>query len=267
MQIGISTACYYPMNTEEALLRLAQQGFGNIEIFINCDMELQDPVRAEIFRTVREYDLKVLSLHPVPGLENFYLFSDYERRKRQFMDTYEQYFGFMNELGAEILVFHGSNKMSRRSDELYMARFAELCTLAEKYSITVAQENVAYCKSGDLDFLVKMKNELNTKFTLDMKQTLRSGFTPLEFLDKLGENIVHIHASDNHGILGSESFSDNNDCLPIGKGSFDFTGFFAKLREIKYEKGIILELYRENFQNDKQLEESIKKLVDICKNI
>jgi sugar phosphate isomerase/epimerase len=267
MQIGISTACFYPMNTEEALLCLAQQGFRNIEIFINCDMELENPIRAEIFKTIREYGLNIISVHPVPGWENFYLFSDYERRKQQFMKAYERYFDFMNEAGAEILVFHGSNKATRRSDELYIERFAELCTLAEKYSITVTQENVNYCKSGELDFLVRLKEELNTKFTLDMKQTLRSGFTPLEFLDKLGENIVHIHASDNHGILGSESFGDNNDCLPIGRGSFDFAGFFAKLKEIDYKKGVILELYRENFSDSTDLKESVEKLVDIYKKL
>ncbi|MCL2698025.1 MAG: sugar phosphate isomerase/epimerase [Oscillospiraceae bacterium] len=267
MDIGISTACFYPMNTEEALLRSAQQGFQNIEIFINCDMELDEPVRAELLRIVREYGLNILSVHPVPGWENFYLFSDYERRKQQFMNIYERYFGFMNELGAQIMVFHGSNNTSRRSDELYLERFAELCALAEKYKITVAQENVAYCKSGCLDFLLKMKRELGAKFTLDMKQALRSGYSPFEFLEKLGENIVHIHASDNCGVLGSESFGDNSDCLPVGRGSFDFAGFLAKLKELNYNKGIILELYRENFKDDAELKESVEKLVDIYKNM
>ncbi|MDR2558345.1 MAG: sugar phosphate isomerase/epimerase [Oscillospiraceae bacterium] len=267
MNIGISTACFYPTNTEEALLRLAQQGFRNVEIFINCDMELENPVRAELLRVVREYEMNILSVHPVPGWENFYLFSDYERRKLQFMNTYERYFEFMNELGAEIMVFHGSNKISRRSDELYIARFAELCALAGKYKITVAQENVAYCKSGSLDFLAKMKKELGAKFTLDMKQALRSGYSPFQILEKLGENIVHIHASDNCGVLGSESFGDNSDCLPIGCGNFDFAGFFAKLKDFGYNKGIILELYRENFSDSAELKESVEKLVDIYKKM
>jgi sugar phosphate isomerase/epimerase len=258
MDIGISTACLYPMNTEEALLCLAQQGFRNVEIFINCDTELNAPISTEIGRIIRDYELNVLSVHPVAAMDSFFLFSNYERRKLFFLENCKRYFERMNEWGAEIMVFHGANKNSGRPDKLYLERYSELCELAERYGVTVAQENIAYCKSSDLDFLVKMKNELNTKFTLDMKQALRSGFSAFELLDQLGESIVHIHASDS---------KEAADCLPIGKGSFDFAGFFAKLKEQGYDKGVILELYRENFSDSAELKESVEKLVDIYKNM
>ncbi|MCL2637245.1 MAG: sugar phosphate isomerase/epimerase [Oscillospiraceae bacterium] len=259
MQIGISTACLYPLNTEEALLCLAQQGFKGIEIFINCDMELHEPVSSEISRIIREYSLTIPAVHPVAALDSFFLFSNYERRKTQFLDACKLYFERMNEWNAPLMVFHGMKKDSDRSDELYFERYAELCALAEKYNITIAQENVAYCRSSDLDFLVKMKNELNAMFTLDLKQARRSGLSAFEILDKLGENVVHIHASDGGGEPG--------DCLLIGQGSFDFAGFFAKLKELNYNKSVILELYRENFDSDDDLKESVEKLVDICENL
>ncbi|MDR2531841.1 MAG: sugar phosphate isomerase/epimerase [Oscillospiraceae bacterium] len=263
MQIGVSTATLYPMNTEDALLSLAELGIRNIEIFINCDTELNQPVRAELLGTVRAYSLDILAMHTMPWWEFFCLFSNYERRKAQFMDIYKRYFEFMNELGAGILVFHGANKNSSCSEKLYLERYDELIRLADTFGITIAQENVAYCKSGNLGFLTRMKRELGdrAKFTLDLKQAARSGYSAFEILEELGENIVHIHASDSKGEYGI-----HGDCLPIGHGSFDFAGFFRKLREINYSKGLILELYRENFSDSAELKESVHNLVNFYKN-
>ncbi|MCL1823062.1 MAG: sugar phosphate isomerase/epimerase [Oscillospiraceae bacterium] len=265
--IGASTACLYPMNTEEALLSLAKLGIRDIEIFINCDMELETPVFDEINRIIRDYSLNVISVHPVPGWESFYLFSNYERRRQQFMDIYKRYFERMNEWGAEIMVFHGANKSAAKSNEFYFEKYEQILTVAESYGIILAQENVAYCKSGNLDFLVKMKKEFGRRayFTLDLKQALRSGYTPFRIIDELGKNIVHIHVSDNRGLMKHESFGINDDCLPVGRGNFNFTDFFEHLREIGYNKAVILELYRENFSGLTELNESVEKLVDICK--
>jgi len=257
MYIGASTASLYPMNTEDALLTLAEMGIKNIEIFINCDIELQNPVRAEISKIIRDYALNILSVHPMPGWESFFLFSNYGRRTAQFMDTYSRYFERMNEWGAKVMVFHGSNKTANRSDELYLDKFVLLLETADKFGVSVAQENVAYCKSGDLDFLVRMKKELADRaaFTLDLKQAVRSGYSAFDILDKLGQNIIHIHASDN-------GVSDGGgDCLPIGRGSFDFTGFFVKLREMNYKGGMVLELYRENYNDFNELKESVDILI------
>ncbi|MCL2076778.1 MAG: sugar phosphate isomerase/epimerase [Oscillospiraceae bacterium] len=255
MYIGVSTATLYPMLTEEALLLLAERGFRNIEIFANCDTELQNPVRSDIGRIIRDYSLNILSLHPMPWWEIFFLFSTYRRRVEQCMEAYRLYFERMNEWGIKVMVFHGGSKQTvNRSDELYLERYAGLLELAEKFGITVAQENVSYCKSGDLDFLVKMKKELGdrAKFTLDLKQALRAGCSAFDILEKLSESIVHVHASDSCEQVG--------DCLPIGRGNFDFPGFFKKLSEINYEKGMVLELYRENYSDYSEIDHSIVKL-------
>lgn len=253
MLTGVSTASLYPELTEDALLILAEQGIKNIEIFVNCDTELNNPVRCRISRIIREYSLNILAVHPMPWWEIFFLFSTYERRRENFFEAYSRYFDCMNEWGAEIMVFHGCNKTANRSDELYIERYSELLGRAGKFGITVAQENVSHAKCGDLDFLSKMKRELGdeAKFTLDLKQALRGGYTAFEVLERLGGSIVHVHVSDS---------GEAGDCLPIGKGNFDFALFFKKLKEINYQKGVILELYRENYNEYAELKESVVKL-------
>ena len=85
-----------------------------------------------------------------------------------------------------------------------------------------------------------------------LKQGRRSGIKALELIKVLGENICHVHISD-----GDET----DECLAIGEGNEDFEKFFKALRDINYDKGVILELYRRNFEGEKELFESYEKLL------
>lgn len=256
MLFGVSTASLYPMYTEEALLYLAEQNIKNVEIFINSNAELHGGIFKRMLDIIKSYKLNVLSFHPLPILDNLFLFSDYDRRKQEFMQVYELYFKKMNELGAKILVIHGARADNKYSDKIYFERYNELYELGIKYNITVAQENVFYCKSGNLDFLSAMSRELgnNAKFVLDLKQAVRAGCTAFDIMDRVGEKIIHIHASDN---------GKKGDCLPIGKGEFDFKLFLSRLKEIGFNKGFLIELYRENFKEPDELKESVSILENV----
>ena len=75
-------------------------------------------------------------------------------------------------------------------------------------------------------------------FVLDTKQAIRAGEDPSDSLKTAGKSIAHVHISDS---------SELGDCLPIGKGRFDFKRFFQKLAELNPDCNVILELYRNNF--------------------
>ena len=92
-------------------------------------------------------------------------------------------------------------------------------------------------------------------FVLDIKQAVRSGISPFELLDKLGNKIRHIHISDN---------DEEHDCLPIYSGSFDFELLVNRLKAINYNGALILELYRNNYSTYDELAfniQSVEKLV------
>ncbi len=257
---GVSTASLFPMNTEDALLRLAESGVSHLEIFFNSMSEIQGPIFDQIRSTQNKYGLDIVSVHPFSSaMESTFLFSNYERRVCDMIDMYKQYFEIMNILGADIFVIHGAIKSSHCPDESYFTNFNRLAEIGNSYGIRVAQENVSYCKSGSLDFLKRMKEHLgkNARFVLDLKQAVRSSLSPFDIVEALGNSIIHCHVSDSSNI---------GDCLPIGQGTFDFTRLAAALERNAYKGAFIVELYRENYREYHELKASEEKLKSILQN-
>ena len=257
MNIGISTACFYPMETEKALSVLAENGIKTVEIFFNADCELEGDIYGEIKNILSANGISVLSVHPyTSAIETMTLFGDYPRRLTAIIDVYDRYFEIMNDLGAKIFVLHGALKSahflkSPDGEKLYLERYSMLFEQGRRRGITVAQENVSYCKSSDPDFLMNMKRQLGTEcaFVLDVKQALRSGLDVFRVMDIMGDRLVHCHLSDN---------TPDCDCVPVGKGRLDFGRFAEELKTRNYGGGIILELYSSGFSTLTQLKESVE---------
>ena len=247
MNFGISTACFYPMNTEEALLVLAKEQISNVEIFINTTSELKTDYVQELKQIADFHATKIVSMHPFScAFEPFMLFTDYERRLQDGLEMHRHYFEAMNELGAQIFVFHGDRQASKNDNRIYFERFAKLRDLGKEYGIVVAQENVERCKSRDINFLCDMVAYLDRDVSLvfDNKQAIRSGIDYREFINCLGEHIVHVHLSDN---------DSTHDCLPLGKGQMDIYSFLSVLNPELYSGCIIIELYHELLSDNSEI--------------
>jgi sugar phosphate isomerase/epimerase len=259
MKIGVSTASLYPLYTEEALLTVARLGAKNIEIFLNSVTELEGKVFSDLQSIVKEYELNIMSVHPFSSpLETLFLFSSYDRRVTEIMDLYKKYFEMMNKLSSRIFVVHGAIATAKCPDERYCERLLALIEAGHNAGITVAQENVSYCRSGRLDFLEMLSRELgeSAKFVLDIKQARRSGVSAFEAMDTLKNKIIHLHLSD---------ADKERDCLPIGEGSFDFVRLFRHLNEIGYSGGAVVELYRDNYNEYSDLADCVEKLEKLSK--
>lgn len=259
MDIGVSTACLYPIETEKALYELAERGVKNVEIFVNSIDELEGQVLVELRRIIGEYGMNVISMHPFSSpMETLFLFGDYPRRTEYLIDIYKRYFEVMAEIGADVFVLHGAILSSKVPDERYMERYLRLFRLAKEFGVTVAQENICYCKSSSVRFIEDMIGQLGdeVRFVVDLKQARRSNVDPFRLLDIIGDKVVHLHVSD--GNAGC-------DCLPIGKGSFNFNRLFSELEKINYDKSMIVELYRENYSSYDELAvcvNNMKKIYD-----
>ena len=234
MDIGVSTACLYPLETEKALYELAERGVKNVEIFVNSIDELEGQVLVELRRIIGEYGMNVISMHPFSSpMETLFLFGDYPRRTEYLIDIYKRYFEVMAEIGADVFVLHGAILSSKVPDERYMERYLRLFRLAKEFGVTV-----------------------EVRFVVDLKQARRSNVDPFRLLDIIGNKVVHLHVSD--GNAGC-------DCLPIGKGSFNFNRLFSELEKINYDKAMIVELYRENYSSYDELAvcaNNMKKIYD-----
>ena len=192
MTFGVSSACFYPKPTEQAVELLGKAGIHQIEIFYNSFSELEQPFTYRLKELLRRYDMEVKSVHPFSSaFEPYMFFTDYERRFQDILEFYKQYYDCMNQLGAEILVFHGDRKDSFFPEEQYFERFFRLTEQAASYGITVAQENVARCRSHSTLFLKRMCQALpNASFVLDIKQAVRSRQDPFELVELFGKRLA-----------------------------------------------------------------------------
>lgn len=254
MKIGASTACLYPLETETAIKRLSETGIKNIEIFFNADCELRGKLFEDIEKEVADGGCSVLSVHPyTSAVETMSLFGDYPRRLDDILDIYKRYFEIMNLFGAKVFVLHGALRSAVLEDQVYFDRYSMLYEIGKSFGVTVAQENVSYCKGGSNKFLLQMKKALGGEcgFVLDVKQALRSGTDPFSILEMLGSSVVHCHISDNNA---------EKDCVPVGKGDFEFGRFVRELERTDYGGNIVLELYRDGYESLNELRESIEHM-------
>lgn len=258
---GVSTACLFPKPVEESLYELAVNGVSSAEVFLNSHSELKKSFACSIADTLRRFDVKCPAVHPFTcEIEPNMFFSEYERRFEDILEYYKLYFRFMNIVGAEVFVFHGSKGSPNSNKELFCERYSKLFRAGKENGVTVALENVARCQSGSSAFVRDVSGMLGNEFAfvLDTKQAIRAGETPFKFLDAAGSRIAHVHISD-YGELG--------DCLLIGKGRFPFRQFFTRLGELNPDCPVMLELYRNGFRGISDLISSYNILSNMTGHI
>ena len=252
--IGVSTACFYPMETEKALLELAEAGIKGVEIFFNSYQELQDPFLQELEHTLKTYDMQVYSIHPYTGaFEGLWFFNNYPRRFQEGVDFYRRYFQIAARLGAKVVVFHGAGMQNPIAWEEYFARFEKLHAIGcEDYGVQLCQENVHRCLSRSVEFISAMAQALpQVPFVLDLKQAIRAQQDPLKMLAAMGNQCMHVHMSDSR---------PGESCLPIGQGNLNLLQWKSALKQVDFCGKVVLELYRENFSDILELGNSYKIL-------
>ncbi|MCH3971901.1 MAG: sugar phosphate isomerase/epimerase [Oscillospiraceae bacterium] len=250
MQVGISTACLYPALLEKSLAELLKLGFRRFEFFFNTVSELQPQYVRGLAEMMHRYGATAKSVHPfTSGYESFLLFSGYERRFEDTVEFYKSYFEAANILGANLLVLHGQRleKQGDMSAEAYFEHYHKLLETGRSFGITVAQENVNRFRSSDPPFLVQMRSYLHNDcaFVLDIKQSVRAGYSPFETCAAMGEQLVHVHLNDNN--------LPGKTCLLPGFGRMDYSRLMHQLVRQNYQGDCIIEVYRSSFDKPAEL--------------
>lgn len=256
MDIGLSSACFYPLETEKSVLRACETGAKTIEIFMNAHSEFQPDFVRNMAKICASYGVKVVSVHTMGSFtESFHLFSSYKRRFYEAKDTsFYRHFDVMHTLGAEILVMHGIKKPGSITDEEYFERFGELIRMGKAEGLKVCQENVVHYRSESPDLLMRMGEYIGDDFNMvfDIKQSIRTGIDPFVFAEKLHKYIRHIHISDHNS---------ERDCfVPCKNGTFDFEKFFDLMKKCDYKGDYIIELYENGYESDSELTFAINEL-------
>ena len=260
MKAGVSTGCLFPMDLEQAVKKLAGQGIELMEWCINTPGELRPESIKQLKKLKEECGIQVQSIHPFASdFEDFLFFTQYKGRLQDGIELYRHYFDAAAQLGASYVVFHGQHRNGSMCEEQAFEHIQALWETAEQYGVHLLQENVARCRGGDPEYLVHLHRALpQIEFVLDLKQALRAGHVPMDFVRQIGGSIAHVHVSDS---------SPEADCLPVGRGDFDFETLFAALRQCRNSFSAVVELYSDKVDSLPVLAESCKNLQTALSNI
>lgn len=250
MEIGVSSACFYPMQTEQTLELLAAGGFRHIEIFLNAECEAEEYFCKEMRQRADALGLQVISVHPYCGAyEYINLFSYYPRRREDGLEDYRRIARAGEILGAKYITFHGDrlNSPAPADAERYCSVLSAIIGIVQQHGLLLAQENVSWCTSSKLDFLRQVDERLRPQglhYTLDVKQALRAGNVWQDYERIMRGRIVNVHISDNDRV---------DTCLLPGAGEMDFAQFFRTMQQHGYQGDYLIEVYRRNFEDPLQL--------------
>ena len=257
MNIGVSTASFYPLETEEALKEIGKSGVKTTEIFFNAQCELKAPFIDILKDITDEYGIDVKAIHPTLSLaEPFAIFSSYDRRFYESLETFARYSEIAAELGAKYIILHGGRPDLNMTDEEYCERYMALKQETLKNGVTVLQENVVNYRAGNIEFMRSMRDILgnDAEFCFDIKQSVRCGYPPLQVVDEFKEYIHHYHISD-HSIAG--------DCFLPGNGGFDFATLFDMLKSTNKNLSFIIEVYNNAYKNYSEIFDSYERTLNL----
>jgi sugar phosphate isomerase/epimerase len=176
------------------------------------------------------------------------------------MKRLEQSMSYARDLDAQLWVFHpgartGISSFYPNHDwKQNTETIGDLHETAEKYGLNTAIENLPE-KYG---FLMKTPEDFQRFYKEtslhDIGIVLDVGHANLEnqttnFLRRLPDKIVHMHLSDNMG--------EHDQHLGIGQGNIDWPEFSETLKEIAYDKNIIIEAIRNVSESLQKLREMI----------
>lgn len=259
MKIGISTASYFnKLNIEDAVLALGEHRVSPCELFLNSFSEYEPEFVEMLHGRVQQAGLQVFSVHPMSTQFEPLLFSLHPRQKADAWKLYELVLRDGKRLGASHYVLHGAANFSGAAKNLQLTRiipiFRDLLALAQSYGITLTLENVSWCLFRTPDFGARMIDALGgdgLRFTLDIKQAIRSGYSPLDYIAAVGPCIVNLHLCD------AMLEPDGKFTLTMpGKGNVDFVAVRDALRSCGYTGPAFIEVYSDMYRDIEEIYES-----------
>ena len=262
MRVGISTASFYNRYMIEDLPALyAQWGVKNAEYFLNSFCEYEPDFVELLAERTEENGITVCSVHPMSSMFEAQLFSLHPRQQQDAFRIYEKVLMAAKRLGAGRYCMHGAAHLSGAAKNLEIIRIApvfdELCAMADSYGVRLTLENVSWAFFHEPEFGLRLLNAMkrdSLRFTLDIKQAVRSGTDPFLFAETLGERIDAVHCCDYRLENGKMRY-----LLPP-KGGFDFGGLVTALREKGFDGDVLLEVYSDTYTETDELRDSYHAL-------
>lgn len=246
MDIGMSLACFYPMEPEIALRTASNLEIGVCEVFLNTESELDEEYLHKLREDCDRLGISVYSVHPFTSfLENYMFFSPYPRRIADATVFYERYAKAAKILGAKAVNIHGDRGIGLSDFDKYVQCAAPLMKLQEKTGIVFSFENVFYNSVNHPEFVSKLCQKIpEIQFTFDIKQAFKGGQDAYLLAEAMGDRVVNFHVNDR---------DEEHICLLPGKGTVDYRRIFDILKKNHYNGPALIEVYSYNFESPSEI--------------
>jgi len=263
MELGLSSACFYPdLHTEKSIKKMKELGFDHGELFLNTISEYESEFVKVLLEEKKRYEFNVDSVHAFSSSFEPFLFDKYERRRVDSLKQFQSVCKAAKLLGASCYTFHGMrySNFNELDKKFIIDIYDELSYIAMESGVKLAQENVSWAMSSDLEFLRFLAQECKYPiyFTLDLKQACRANVPLEKYIKLMGVNIVNLHINDR---------DENSACLLPGKGDLNYKNIANMLKSVGYSGNGIIEVYRDNFSNYEELSQAKDFVFDTFKDI
>jgi sugar phosphate isomerase/epimerase len=224
-----STGPFYMYSLEETFEVLAEAGFDGVELMITQDRLSQDPHR--LAALAARYQLPVPAIHGPFLLATWLVWGTDPRGK------IERSLGFAETIGASTIVVHPPYRWQARYSSWLEARIA---TAMRDTGVAIAVENMfpVWVNGRPLPFqsgIELAELERWPYVTLDLSHLAVAGIDLFEAQEQLGEQVVHVHASNNAG-RGRDTHA------PLDQGVLPVREFLERLGQTRFAGAVTLEL-------------------------
>ncbi len=263
MQVGISTASLFQRkHTEEALKFLSENKVPCAEVFLESYCEYTEEygdVLKQIKGTIPVHSVHVLTTQFEPQL-----YSLNDRAKADSFKLLESAMTVAEKIGAKYYTFHGGARFKKTPIKMDYERVGaitgQIIDVCAKHGVSLAYENVHWGYYNYIGFFNEIrKRTKGLKATLDIKQARQNGLSYKDFIQEMAEDIVTVHLSD---------VKENGEmCLPGKNGITDFYDLFSRLKDKGFKGSLILEVYKSDFKEYKELFESLDYISELAEKI
>lgn len=252
MQLGLSTAAFYGRwETEESAAQMARWGVDCAEVFLETYSEYTRAFGTQVHRAL--CGIPCTSIHPQGTQFENGLTGRSAKQRRDARDMLCRVLDAGQALGAHVYVCHGRHTALLSPLPWDMQANADMLGImgeeAAVRGMVIGWENVCWCQLTTPQRVEVARQALpGLHFTLDIKQAMRAGCDPLDFVRAMGGGLCNVHVCDwdARGRL----------CLP-GEGTFDFAALCRALRRTGYDGPVIIEPYLALIRSDEALLRSV----------
>lgn len=224
------------MDLLEEIRWISENGFDFIDLTIEPPGAYHLDVR-EVKKALLEYGLEAIG-HTNPFLPIIF---PIESIREVSLKEFEKYIHIFNEFEIELMNIHPSYRPSFLSDEEKIEAnldfLKKVSDIAMDYGITLMLENFVepFGTPDDFERLIREIPKLKVHLDVGHCNLKQERNLTGDFFERFGEDIVHVHFSDNWGL--------KDDHLPLGCGNIDWEDIIGVLKNYGYDGTITLEIF------------------------